>query len=84
MIITSIFVFLTLVYRDIGKYIVHPGPTKWKNKIDQNYILLCERIKVNRLERNSALETTFKITSIVGIRCLSGMNSVVFDASDSS
>lgn len=66
MIITSIFVFLTLIYREIGKYIVHPAPIKWKNKIDNKYLLLCERIKVNRLERNSALETTFKITSLVG------------------
>ena len=71
MIITSIFVFLTLIYREIGKYIVHPVPIKWKNKIDTKYLLLCERIKVNRLERNSALETTFKNTSFFGFIVIS-------------
>ena len=66
MIITSIFIFLTLIYREVGKYIIHPVPVNWKNKIDAQYLNLCKKIKGNRLERNSALEVTFKRILIVG------------------
>jgi len=66
MIIPSIFVFLTLIYREVGKYIIHPVPVIWKKNIDIRYLKLCEKVKLNRLTRNSALEATFRLILIFG------------------
>lgn len=66
MLIPSIFFFFTLVYREIGKQIVHPVPVRWKENVNKQYQTLCEKVKQSRLERNDALDTVFKITSLAG------------------
>lgn len=77
MLIPSIFVFLTLVYREIGKQIIHPVPVRWKANMDNSYLVLCDRITQNRLERNAALGAAFKITSLAGFALVILMTIIV-------
>ncbi len=60
--IPSLFVFLTLIYLEIGNHIVQEVPVRWKRKIDSQYLELCRNIKINRVERNFALDKAFKQT----------------------